>query len=85
MLTKAGIDTSVYSPKTNPTHNIMYGVLYFLKTAEQLKNKYPDIQDVDYFVYASYNAGINKIMVLLKESRATSRGDFVEYVADNLM
>jgi len=85
MLTGEGIDVAGYSPKTNSDHNIIYGVSYFLKTAEQLKNKYPDIQDMDNFVYASYNAGVNKIITLIEESGAESRDEFVKYVTDDLM
>jgi len=85
MLTWEGIDVAGYSPKTNSDHNIIYGVSYFLKTAEQLKNKYPDIQDMDNFVYASYNAGVNKIITLIEESGAESRDEFVKYVTDDLM
>lgn len=84
-LKKHAIDTRWFTPKTDPSHNIMYWILYFLHTAELLQLQYPNHQDLDDFVYASYNAGITKIATLLDASDARSRDDFVDYVVDDAM
>lgn len=84
-LEKHAIDTKWFMPKTNPSHNMMYGVLYFLHTAELLTAQYPNIQNLDDFVYASYNAGITKTLTLLAASNATSWDKFVDYVVDDKM
>lgn len=84
-LEKHAIDTRWFTPKTNPSHNIMYWILYFLHTAEVLQLQYPNHQDLDDFVYASYNAGITRITTLLEVSGARSRDDFVDYVVDDAM
>ncbi len=84
-LQKHWINTKSYSPKTNPSHNILYWIIYFLHTAKLLQDQYPDIHDVDDFVYASYNAGITKVTTLLEDNKAKSRDDFVHDILHRKM
>lgn len=85
LLQRNKIDTKSYFPKTNPTHNSMYWIIYFLHTIQSVQEQCPDIQDADNLVYASYNAGISTIVTLLKTSESKSRNDLVYYVVHNKM
>jgi hypothetical protein len=74
------MDFRSYSPKTNPAHNILYGITYFINTHEQFQAKYPNMQDVDKFVYGSYNAGFSRMCALIEEGNCNSWESFVKYI-----
>ena len=86
LLKWAKVDTTWYSPNTNPADNIVYWILYFLKNKKEFEKKNPSVkkEDMDNFVYASYNAWLNKIQKLLEYSGEDNRDDFVKDIVKQM-